>query len=226
MVVKILADTGNIMNHFDSMLLQLITRSDTGKHQQLGRIIGAAADNDFLFARDRLQLPVLGILDCHRAVALKPDTMDAGMYFDAEVAAPAHHRIKVTRLHAGALPVLHGKLIDADTFLAGTIEVRIGLMVQSSRRLDESIIDIEFALAVGYVKRSRRAVKLILTALIILSLAEIGQDIVVTPAVVAEFGPVVEIRPVAADIDHPVHTARSTQHLPARIVEAAVVERL
>ena len=60
---------------------------------------------------------------------------------------------------------------------------------------------------------------------IALRLSEVRQDVVVRPTLVAEVVPLVEIGSVATDVDHAIHPARPAQHLTARIIEAAAIQR-
>jgi len=41
MVLKVLADTGQVFDHFDAMFIQLCGRTNTGQHQQSRRVDGA-----------------------------------------------------------------------------------------------------------------------------------------------------------------------------------------
>jgi hypothetical protein len=66
--------------------------------------------------------------------------------------------------------------------------------------------------------------KLVFAALLILSLFEIRQHVLIAPADIAELAPLIEILFLAADIDEPVDRARTAQDLAARLDDSAVVE--
>ena len=53
---------------------------------------------------------------------------------------------------------------------------------------------------------------------------EIGQDVVVGPAAIAELGPDVEVARLAADIEMAVDRARPAEHLAARKEDRAAVD--
>src|SRR5262249_59300527 len=66
------------------------------------------------------------------------------------------------------------------------------------------------------------AVVAVLAALVVLGAAEVGQDVLVAPAVEAHRPPLVVVGPVAADVDHRVQRARPAEDAAARQVVAAV----
>jgi hypothetical protein len=76
-------------------------------------------------------------------------------------------------------------------------------------------------------ERPAHAVQMIGTALVVLRLAEIRENVVITPPDIAELSPEVEVLGLAADVDQAVDRARSAQDLASRSDDlAAVTSRL
>ena len=74
------------------------------------------------------------------------------------------------------------------------------------------------------MQRPARAVEFRFASRLHLRFLEVGKDVVETPALISEAGPVIEVEVIAADVNHGVHRTRAAQHFSARPVEAAVVE--
>src|SRR5262245_50469482 len=80
---------------------------------------------------------------------------------------------------------------------------------------------------VRHPERPARAVQIIGPALVVLRLAEVGENVVIAPADITELPPQVEVLGLAADVDQAIDRARSSQHLAARGNDlAAVTSRL
>ena len=73
-------------------------------------------------------------------------------------------------------------------------------------------------------ERTADAVELVLAALVVLGALEVREHLVVRPAGSAARRPVVEVEPVAAQVDHRVDRAAAADHLSARQVEPPPAE--
>ena len=71
-------------------------------------------------------------------------------------------------------------------------------------------------LDIGHRQRPACAVPGIRAAFLVFRLLEVGQDIVIAPAGIAEVFPIVEIFALAANVDQSVNRTRSAEHAPAR----------
>src|ERR1700722_7869636 len=71
---------------------------------------------------------------------------------------------------------------------------------------------------------STRAVEFRFTSCLHLRFLEVRKDVVETPALISEAGPVIEVEMIAADVNHGVHRTRAAQHFSAWPVQTAVVK--
>ena len=126
----------------------------------------------------------------------------------------------------GAVPaaVLLRHLVQACAILKVAIEIRIGWDAEGGRRFEESMCEGIHAAQVAYVEGAVRAVKFRFASRLHLRFLEVGEDVIETPALISEAGPMIEVEVISADVNHGVHRARAAQHFSARPVEAAVVE--
>src|SRR6185312_3100748 len=77
---------------------------------------------------------------------------------------------------------------------------------------------------VRYRQRTIRAVIVVGAALLVFSLLEVGQHVVIAPADIAALAPAVVVLVLAANIQKSIDRTRSAQHLAARLKHAASVQ--
>src|SRR5262249_51414126 len=89
---------------------------------------------------------------------------------------------------------------------------------------DESLTQRMRFTDIGDGERPAHPVQRVLAASLVLGATKIGQHILKTPAGIAELAPMIEILRLTADVQETIDRARPTQHFPARLDDAPVVE--
>jgi hypothetical protein len=107
--------------------------------------------------------------------------------------------------------------------LLSAVEVVGAAHAVLARTTDEGLDQLVLVADVRHRQRPVAAMEGARTALVALGLDEVRQHIVITPAVVAERGPMVVVFALPADVDQAVDRARSTKGLAARPVDAPPV---
>ena len=130
-------------------------------------------------------------------------------------------RPQEARCRTRAPAAVLGHLQIAEAFLMSTVEVGVARIATSFRRRDEGIGDRIGFLRIGHVEFTIGAMVVVGAALLALALAEIGQDVLVAPADVAELAPVIVILALAADVDETVDRRRAAKDLAAWLFDAA-----
>ncbi len=116
---------------------------------------------------------------------------------------------------AMAPPVADGPLIIGDARLPGAVVVGVALDAEFRGAADEGLAN-RMALVMTFCPIS--AGRAILRA------AEIGQNVIIGPAAIAELRPDFEVARLAADIEAAVDRARPAEHLAAREEDRAAVD--
>ena len=195
-----------------------------GKLQQLRRAVDAAGDDD-LAARPRGLMPGRRVVfDPDRAAVLEQDAGGVRVGRDGQVLTAAR-RAQIGARRAPAPTVGGRRLVIADTFLPGAVEIGVGRDAGLDRGGDHRVAE-RRAHRVRDVQRPARAVEVVGAALLVLGLLEERQYRIPIPALAAALAPAVVIGRGAAHIDHAVDRAGAAQDLAARLVEGAVVELL
>ena len=221
-VLQVLADR-QILAHRDPEELEILGRPDPGEHEQHGRLVRAAGDDDLALGPHRLAHAVADELDADGAIALEDDALDEDVRADLEVGPVRHRmeeRVRRAAAHAVALRELEARdalgLVDVQV-----LDVRVpGVDRGFQLRLDER----GHGAAVGHRERAADAVELVLAALVVLGPLEVREHLVVRPARAALLGPAVEVGAVTAEVDHRVDRARASDHPAAREVQAPPAE--
>ena len=79
-----------------------------------------------------------------------------------------------------------GCLIVAGAFLSCAVEIVVARNAGLDGGLDDGIDDLVLEVRIGDLQRSTDAVERVFAALLIFSLAEVGQDALIIPAIAAE----------------------------------------
>ena len=103
---------------------------------------------------------------------------------------------------APALAVFLGDLIDPGAFLLGAVEVIGNGNVAFSGGIQKVALERVAGAAVAYPEWAIGAMVFVVDAFIVLTEPEVGEHILIGPAVIALCRPVVVVLAVAADIDH------------------------
>ena len=222
MVLQVLADR-QILAHRDPEELEILGRPDPGEHEQHGRLVRAAGDDDLALRTHRLAHAVVNELDTHGAIALEDDALDEDVRADLEV-GPVRHRMeeRVRRAAAHAVPLRELEARDSLGLVdVQVLDVRIpGVDRGFQLRLDER----GHGAAVGHRERPADAVELVRAPLVVLGALEVREHLVVRPARAALLGPAVEVGAVTAEVDHRVDRARAADHPAAREVQTPPTE--
>ena len=224
MILQILAD-GQVDERVHADLFQMIGGADARQHQEVRRVERAAGE-DHLAVGGRLHLhAVVRIGDAARAGSVHDDARDVGAGFHAQV------RALLGRAQEGvgggrAAPVADRVLAAAEALALRAVVIVRHRQARLARRLhprgEQRIVGLgEFG-----AERAVAAAIFIGAALPGLAAAEIGQAVGVAPAVRAVPRPAVVIAAVAARVGHDVDGGGAAQHLAARGLDAAALERL
>jgi len=101
-VLEVRADAGQIHSRFDAMPGKLALRTDSGEHQQLRRVEGAAGQNYFprrarlaplapVFSRLRvgaIEIPAFEILDADRTIGVEENSAGERIELDVQFIRP------------------------------------------------------------------------------------------------------------------------------------------
>ena len=225
-VLQVLAHTGAVGDHLDTMLCQMGRRADARQHQQLGRVDGGRRDDHLAAGAQHLGLATAQHLDPDSATVFDHDPLRQGAdEFDVagRLRGP---QIGVGRGPATALPdrLLHRA--EAFLFLAVIIVGR--LIARLFARLDKGFEQGVFARATADMQRAIGAAPVGVAPVAAVMPAfhafEIGQHIGIAPAVGPLLFPVVIVHRVPAHIDHPVDRRRSADHLATRGRQTTVIQ--
>ncbi len=222
MVVEVEADLRHLGDHLDLKLLELLGTAEARQHQELRRVVGAAAHDHLALGAVHDHLAEARADHAHRAPVLEQDRERVHVRLDGQV-RPAHDRVEVGDGGAGTRAVAMGHLVPADPVLLGAVEVLVRREAVRLRGVQEVLRERVARAALGHRERPAGTVVLVLAALVVLCALEVREHLVPGPA----GPPLVVVERVPADVDHRVDRGGAAQHLPAREVDAAVVrERL
>ena len=221
MVDQVGADLRQVAHHLDAMLAQMLGRADPRILQHVRRSERATRQDD-LAPRPRRRKPRRRAIFEPDGATLREDQPGHVRLGDDLQGLAAARRVEEGARAAPAALAADRRLVIAGAFLLGAVEIGgerdARLLCRSHRRLANLRADT----LIGDRERPADAVILVLAALLVLGLAEIGQDIVIAPADAALLPPQVIVAGVAAHIDHAVDRARSAEHLATRHIVAAV----
>ena len=224
MVLQALADTIEDVVLRQAVGLKLRLGTDAGEHQYLRRIVGPARQNDLAPGGDgnrRAVAPASAIGDAGRAPAVEFDIRDVGVGADLEVRA-LHGGLeeRAGGRHAAALQNRALGVVDA--FLLAGVVVRVGRNAHFVGTLDEEVGQGMAPVRIGNGEGAGgTTVRVVRVAVgdAALETLEVGQDVDIAPAAVAELGPVVEVLALAAVDDMAVDRTRAAERLAARGID-------
>ena len=127
---------------------------------------------------------------------------------------------------APALALVLRHLVDAEPFLIGAVEIVADAELRLARALQKHLLDRIVGAKPRDAQRAALAVIFAVELGIVLRALEVGQDVGIAPAGVAERGPVIVVGAVAADIHHRVDGAGAAEPLAARLIADAAVQPL
>jgi hypothetical protein len=200
MVLQVLADPGKVVDDADAVAVEQRLRADAGELQQLRRLQRAGRQQHLGAAACGLRLAALAKAHADRTPAVEQQPGRLRLGLDAQVAAPA--RRAEVGLRGAAAPALPGVELEvAGAFLARAVEVVGARHADLAGAADERLDQLVLGTDVRDLQRTVAAVERARAALVAFGLDEVRQHVVVTPALVADGGPVVEVLALAADVD-------------------------
>ena len=201
MILQVRPD-GRLVDHdIDTMLLQMLRRTDPGQHEHLRRIESACAKDHAAFGRDGAAA-LAGRIG-HAGHAAVRDLQLLHRYPDPDV--------EVLRSPLGfdigarggpALTIFLGDLVEAEAFLLCAVEIAVARQLQLRSGFDKGEAARVRPFLVAHPQRAVIAMEFVFAAHIVFGLFEIGQHVVIGPAGTAEAFPLVVIEGIAADVDH------------------------
>ncbi len=178
MVLVILADARQRVQHLDAMLAQQLGPADAGQLEKLRRLHGAGGEQHLApgarFPRAAVQ--VVGHAD--RPLAFEQDLLRMRAGLDRQVRAMAH-RVQIGRGRAVAESALLRHLVIAEALLVGAVVIGIALESRVDRGIDDGVQQHVLPRHVGDVERTADAAILGDIVLAVLRLLEILQHVVV-----------------------------------------------
>src|SRR5215470_5608092 len=215
MVVEIVADTWSIGDHGNPVRLKERCRAKPRKLQQLRRIERARSDDHLRISARAAFVVADDILDAGRASAVEQDARGERFWHHLEICT-ASRLLEIAGRGRGPHAIAHGGLVIARAFLRRSVEIVIARISALQRRLDVSLDERMTIAQIRNRERPAGTVEFICTALVVLRLAEIGEDVIETPTGIAQLAPMVKILRLSADIDQSVDRTGSTKNLAAR----------
>ena len=188
------------MDYGNAFILEQRSRPNARQLQQLRRLQSAGTEQHFSAAVCLLILLMLPITHTNGAPALHEQPRRERVTFNSQI-RPAARRLEVALGSAPTQAAPGVELVVTCALLAGTVKVFIArhakLVSAGNERFDQRV----FGANVRDRQRPLVTVKRIGTTLVALRLYEIGQQIVIAPAVVAQRLPVVIIFALTTDIN-------------------------
>jgi hypothetical protein len=222
-ILQVLADPRQIVDHYDAVLLQQLPRPDPGKLQQLRRVDRAARQQHLAPRPGSAHDPVLRIFEAYCALALEQHAVRQCADLDAQI-GPPHCGAQISHGSAAAPHVADGDLQRSDTVLLGAVKVGVEFMARLLRPGNKGVMQFVAGPQIGDAQWTANAVMLVGAAFLVLGAAEIGQYVLIRPAGIAELAPQIEILLLATDVDEPIDRARPAEHLAARPEHAAATQ--
>ena len=223
MVEQVLAHAGQFLDDRYAELLKLVARAHSRQHQEVGRFQRAGAQHN-LIGLDVEYLAAAFGLHAGDASAIEQDPSDEDVALDGEVEAVAHGiQVGDRRAHANAGLVVHGNRADARR--VGAVEVGVGGVAAFEGGGVEGFLNVgpRLVLAADDGDGTVAAVEIVLDVEVGLSLAKEGQDFQVSPLLVAEGCPPLEVLGQAAQIDLAVDGTGTADDLALGDVDLALL---
>ena len=202
--------------------LQVLGGADAGGHQDLRRADDARRQDHLGAGVDHLRRAVLADLDAGGLAVVDDHPAHVGADLDVEVVTLGEHRMDVRLGGARAHAVLQVHLAQAEAFLLRAVVVvglgdatdRSGDLAKDRRRRADIVLQ-------GNLHRAGVAPVVGGGSGEGLHALEVGQHVVVAPAIAALRRPRVEVGPVAAHEDHAVDRAGATEDLAPGVRDLA-----
>ena len=111
------------------------------------------------------------------------------------------------------------QLVVGDTVLCFTVDVHVARDTKGRRGLEIGLADRQGGGGLRHAQRATLAVERVVPGVVVLGLAEIGQHVVIGPALAAHLPPFVIVERIAARVDLRVDRRSAADHLGLRVGE-------
>ena len=199
---------------------QLVGRPDAGEQQEPGELTAPPLRDDLAARMTRASVGLS--LARYWTPTARPFSMISWVAWRVRLRSVRFLRLRagLEERGRGAFPpdVSLGHVVEADAGLLGPVEVVAERDADLwPARTKPLVIGLCCTCSVTFIGAAG-AVVLVGEALVVLGLAEVRQDAVVAPAVVAERRPLVVVEPVAADVDHRVDRRAAAERAALRVL--------
>ena len=204
MVLQIGTHRRHIVQHLHANGLQMRRRSNARNLQQMRRI-NRATGHDHLARNPQFPIhPILPKRHTHALLAVEQQLRGNRVRLHPQIRSPLRRRQKRSR--GGPTPLPNPRhLRIADAFLLLAIQILAEFMPGFLRRFHERMRQWQDRAVILYLQFAALAAECAVAFLhVIFRLTEIRQHIVKTPAARAHLRPAIEIRRIAAHIQHAV----------------------
>ena len=221
-ILQVLAHAGQVLHHVHAHRLQMLGRADARQQQQVRRMEGAAGQQHLGLGADVEVAAIAPHPHAHGAAIVHQNLARLGVREHRQVRA-VQVRGQVGLGCAAALSIDVGDLVLEAAVLLCAVVVRAARHALVFAGLQKGLVQLAWRTQVHHVQRPALAVKVVADVFVVLPADEMRQHVAVAPAHIAQAGPVVVVRRIAAHIQHGVDRAGATEGPPARLVAAAAV---
>ncbi len=219
MVLQVRTDLRLIEDDGNAEIRQMVGGTDAGKLEDARRADGAGRQDHLRRSR---QPRSVGQLDAPGAPVLDDDAADLRPGADRQVlSAPVRREIGHRRRRTPRIAL--GELVEADAVLLFAGHVLVARDAELRGSLEIGLADRQRRARPRHAERPALAVKLVVESVVVLGLPEIGQHVVIAPAVAAHLAPLVIIERVAAGVDLRVDRRAAADHLGLGVAEDPIV---
>src|SRR5437764_671463 len=137
MILEILPYSWQISYHWQTQTLQLIGRTHPGEQQEVRRVHSTTTEKDFLARGGTLSFPLAHVLHANRTNPFKEDArcQNVGLYREV---CPRERRVQESYGSTAPLSLFLSDLNQANSFLFGAVEIRVGGVALRKRRFEKS----------------------------------------------------------------------------------------
>ena len=208
-VLEIAADAGKLGNDLDAVRFQMRGVADPRELQQARRLDRAGAQDDLARSADGRSILKD---DACRATALERHFRDARFGHDLQISARLGLPQECVR-SGPAAAVMRRRLVEADAFLLGAVEIWVVTDADLLRRADEGAAERVMEAGLRYAKLAFGAMVLVGDLHIAFEVAEDREYVAIAPAAIAVLRPRVVVVRLAADIQHGVDRGAAADHV-------------
>ena len=207
-----------------AVVLQGIRVTNARQHEKLRGVDCATGEDHFAPRRDRmLDTSDVQVPHPRRASPVKNDPAGHRPRHDSQVRT-FPDRVQVRNSRTAAPPVAGRELKIPHAFLLCAVVVGVKRVASGLRRLDPRVADGPLQAHVGHRQGAIVAMEFICTAFVAFRPAKQRQDILPTPADIAQLPPAVIVLGLPPHVEQAVDRRRAAKHLATRPIDGAAVQ--